>query len=170
MKYTAKINILEQFNIRKDEKRASERIDATDDVELKILDEVLAFKAYLEGGYVEDISACFDLNIETLKYKIKKAKALGIKGILDSRETNGGNRCKKITKEMGQRIIELKITEPSLTLLGISKKLYEQDKTELSHTIINDYLHEIGLDGYIGSQFRSGLLPSGDNELENDKT
>lgn len=158
MKYIPKASVAEQLNIKTSEKRALDRLEDIGEEEITILNEMQAFIAYLEGGTVEEISKQFGMNMDTFKYKLKKMKAHGIEGLLDLRNTNGSNQEKKITREIGIRIMELKIKNPTLSSMGIATKLYEQDKTEVSHTIVNEYLHDIGLDGYRGSPYRNEVF------------
>jgi transposase len=153
MKYIPKASVAEQLTIKTSKKRAEERLSNVDSNEMKVLDEMQAFVAYLEGGAVEEISEHFKINVDTFKYKIKKLKAHGIKGFMDLRDTNGSYQEKSINREIGQRIIEIKVAEPTLGLMGISKKLFEQDRTQISHTTINEYLHEIGLNDYRPSPY-----------------
>jgi hypothetical protein len=145
-----KVSVAEQLNIKTSEKRALDRLKDIGEEGFSILNEMQAFIAYLEGGTVEEISKQFGMNMDTFKYKLKKIKAHG--------NTNGSNQEKKITREIGIRIMELKIKEPTLSSMGIATKLYEQDKTEVSHTIVNEYLHDIGLDGYRGSPYRNEVF------------
>jgi transposase len=153
MKYIPKASVAEQLTIKTSKKRAEERLSNVEPNEMKVLDEMQAFIAYLEGGSVEEISEHFEINVDTFKYKLKKLKACGIKGFMDLRDTNGSYQEKSINKEIGQRIIEIKIAEPTLGLMGISKKLFEQDRTQISHTTINEFLHEIGLNDYCPSPY-----------------
>lgn len=153
MKYTPKASVAEQLMIKTSEKRAEERLNNVNSTEMKVLDEMQAFIAYLEGGSVEEISDHFNINVDTFKYKIKKLKVHGIKGFMDLRDTNGSYQEKSINREIGQRIVEIKVAEPALGLMGISKKLFDQDRTQISHTTINEYLHEIGLNDYCPSPY-----------------
>lgn len=150
-----------QLNIKTDEKRSKEREDIIPEEEKKTITEVLAFLAYMEGASMEDIAGEFGIKLSTLKYKIKKLKDYGVKGLLDQRDSNGSYQEKKITQAIGQRIQELKIKDPSMSSREISAALNSQDGVEVSHTIVNVYLHEVELKDYTGSAFRESLFSPG---------
>jgi predicted transcriptional regulator len=78
MKYIPKASVAEQLTIKTSKKRAEERLSNVEPNEMKVLDEMQAFIAYLEGGSVEEISEHFEINVDTFKYKLKKLKARGI--------------------------------------------------------------------------------------------
>lgn len=151
-------SIASQLNIKTDEKRSREREDIIPEDEKKVIVEVMAFLAYMEGASMEDIAEEFGIKLSTLKYKIKKLKDYGVKGLLDQRDSNGSYQEKKITQAIGQRIQELKIKDPSMSSRTIAEALNRQDNVEVSHTIVNEFLHEVGLRDYTGSPFREGLF------------
>ena len=159
MQYTPRASIADQLKFNKSIKRSITRQDTLKKEDVDILDELQAFTAYLEGSPVEEISEEFHINIDTLEYNIRKIKKHGIAGIIDRRESNGSYQDKKITNEIGQRILELRISNPLLSTRNISEKLREQDNLEISHTLINEYINEIGLNNYRGSPFRETLFP-----------
>src|SRR3989337_1621323 len=100
MKYIPKVSVAEHLTIKTSEKRAEATLSNVDSNEMKVLDEMQAFIAYLEGGSVEEISEHFKINVDTFKYKIKKLKAHGIKGFIDLRDTNGSYQEKIINIEL----------------------------------------------------------------------
>lgn len=156
--FIPKASIASQLNIKTDEKRSREREDIVPEDEKKTIGEILAFLAYMEGASVEDIAEEFGIKLSTLKYKFKKLKDYGIKGLLDQRDSNGSYQEKKITRAIGQRIQELKIKDSSMSSREIAEALNKQDGVEVSHTIVNEYLHEVGLHDYTGTPFRESLF------------
>lgn len=71
-------SIASQLNIKTDEKRSREREDIIPEDEKKVIVEVMAFLAYMEGASMEDIAEEFGIKLSTLKYKIKKLKDYGV--------------------------------------------------------------------------------------------
>jgi transposase len=157
--FTPKASVAAQLQLKINTRRSNERQDILPEQEQRILDEIQACIAYMEGASLEDITEKFGIKPSTFKYKVQKLKAYGMKGLLDQRDTNGSYQDKKITQEIGQRIQELKINNPALSSRDIAEILYNQDKTKVSHTIVNEYLNEVGLSSYTGSPFRDGLSP-----------
>lgn len=156
--FNPKVSIAAQLNIETNEKRSMERQNNLSPEVQNIFNEIQAFTAYIEGATLDDITSKFGIKSSTLKYKMKKLKDHGIEGFLDLRDDNGSNQEKKITQEIGQRIQELKISNPHLGSREISVKLYEQDKLSICHTVINEYLNDVNLNNYIGSKFRDSVF------------
>lgn len=165
MSYLPKASIVKQLNIKCDTKRSAERQELLTQEDQKVLHELQAFIAYIEGASLPAISEEFDIKYEILKYKIKKLKSCGIKGLLDQRESNGSYQEKKITPDIGQRILEIKIQKPSLSSREIAEASSKQDKTQVSHVIVNEYINQLGLQDYSGSPFRDSLFPPWRKEL-----
>lgn len=157
--YRPRASVASQLNMQVSKKRSIERQDGIDESSRKTLDEIQAFIAYIEGAPIDDIEENFGIKPATLKYKIKKIKERGIEGLIDGREANGSYQTKKITSEIGQRIQELKIRHPSLSSREIAERLHKQDGLEVSHTIVNEYLSDVNLNDYTGSQFRDSVFP-----------
>ena len=149
------VEICTQLNIKVNKKYAKQRQKIISKNEMKIILDLFAFIAYVEGGDINQISQVFNIKYSTLKYKISKIRKHGIKGLLDKRNLNGLNQQSKITDELSQRIIEIKFFMPNISSREISKILYEQNKTKVSHTLVNEYLKKIGLQDYKGSSFRT---------------
>jgi len=147
------VEICTQLNIKVNKKYAKQRQKIISKNEMKIILDLFAFIAYVEGGDINQISQVFNIKYSTLKYKISKIRKHGIKGLLDMRYKNGFNQKNKITDDLSQRILELKILQTNISSREISKILYNQDKTKISHTLINIYLNKVGLKNYKGSDF-----------------
>jgi len=166
MQYIPKASVADQLNLNKSVKRSIDRQNILKKEDIDALDEIQAFIAYVEGSPVEEISEEFRINKDTFQYNLGKIKKHGVAGILDRRQSNGSYQEKKITKEIGQRILELRIYNPSLSTRDISDKLREQDNLEVSHTLVNEYINEIGLSDYRGTPFRDALFPPKEKNIE----
>ena len=156
--FNPKVSIAAQLNIETNEKCSMERQNNLSPEVQNIFNGIQAFTAYIEGATLDDITSKFGIKSSTLKYKMKKLKDHGIEGFLDLRDDNGSNQEKKITQEIGQRIQELKISNPHCGSREISAKLYEQDKLSICHTVINEYLNNVNLTNYIGSKFQDSVF------------
>lgn len=156
--FAPKVSIAEQLNMDTNQKRSMERkINLAPKVQ-DIFNEMQAFTAYIEGAALDDITNKFGIKQSTLKYKMKKLKDYGLEGFLDLRDDNGTTQEKKITQEVGQRIQELKMSNPALGSREIAAKLYEQNALFISHTLVNEYLNDVNLSNYTGSEFWDSIF------------
>ena len=64
-------SIASQLNIKTDEKRSRQTEDIIPEDEKKVIIEVMAFLAYMEGASAEDIAEEFGIKLSTLKYLIR---------------------------------------------------------------------------------------------------
>ena len=166
MQYNPRASVADQLKFSKSAKRSNDRQNILKKEDVEILDELQAFIAYVEGSPIEEISQEFNMNVDTFEYNVRKIKKYGIAGVLDRRDSNGSYQEKKITNEIGQRILELTISNPSLSTRNISDKLQEQDNLEISHTLVNEYLNGIGFNNYVGTPFRDALFPPKGTNIE----
>lgn len=117
-----------------------------------------ALMCWCWGVEVEEVVAEMSVGRSGFYYRLEQALVRLPQAFADGRQRNG-RKAEGMDSAVVGRIAEMVVGQPGITPEEVSRRLAQQDSTQVSVEEVADYLSQARLTDYCGSPYRQAALP-----------